>query len=90
MEVEPSSSTRDLADELGVGQRTIVDYLHKFDFVHKKPPHNPHELIEAQVIRRVEVCYQLLDNSLDDRFWKRIVTCDEKWVVLVNYDRSRR
>jgi hypothetical protein len=27
---------------------------------------------------------------LDDRFWKRIVTCDEKWVFLVNRDRSRR
>ncbi len=37
LEDEPSSSTRDLADELGVAQRTVVNYLHKFDFIHKKP-----------------------------------------------------
>jgi histone-lysine N-methyltransferase SETMAR len=90
LEDEPSSSTRDLADELGVAQRTVVNYLHKFDFVHKKPRQDPHELTEAQTIRRVEVCCQLLDNPLDNRLWKRIVTCDEKWVFLVNRDRSKR
>ncbi len=29
LEDEPSSSTRDLADELAVAQRTVVNYLHK-------------------------------------------------------------
>jgi histone-lysine N-methyltransferase SETMAR len=82
LEDEPSSSTRDMADELGVAQRTVVNYLHTFDFVHKKPRQDPHELTEAQAIRSVEVCGQLLDNPLDDRFWKRIVTCDEKKVML--------
>jgi transposase len=72
-EDKPSSSTRDLADELRVAQRTVFNYLHKFDFVHKKPRQDPHELTEAQAIRRVEVCRQLLDNPLDERFWKRIV-----------------
>ncbi|CAF2346816.1 unnamed protein product [Rotaria sp. Silwood2] len=89
LEDEPSFSTHDLADELGVAQRTVVNYLHKFDFVHKKPRQDPHELTEAQAIRCVEICRQLLDNPLDDRFWKRIVTCDEKWAFLVNRDRSR-
>ncbi len=68
----------------------VVNYLHKFDFVDKKPRQDPHELTEAQAIRCVEVCRQLLDNPLDDRFWKRIVTCDKKWVFLVNRDRSKR
>ena len=90
LEDEPSSSTRDLAEELEVSQRTVVNYLHKFDFVHKKPRQDPHELTEAQAARRVEICRQLLENPLDDRFWKRIVTCDEKWVFLVNHDRSKR
>ncbi|CAF4482611.1 unnamed protein product [Rotaria sp. Silwood2] len=78
LEDEPSSNTRDLADELGVAQRTVVHYLHKCDFVHKKPRQDPQELTEAQAIRHVEICRQLLDNPLDDRFWKHIVTCDEK------------
>ena len=90
VEDEPSLNTRDLADELGVAQRTIVNYLHKFDFVHKKPRQDPQELTEGEAIRRVEVSRQLLDSPLDDRFWKRIVTCDEKWVFLVNLDHSRR
>ncbi|CAF3284141.1 unnamed protein product [Rotaria sp. Silwood2] len=90
LEDEPSSSTRDLANDLGVAQRTVVNYLHKFDLVHKKPRQDPHELTEAQAIRRVEVCRQLLDNSLDDQSWKRILTCDEKWIFLVNRDRFRR
>jgi histone-lysine N-methyltransferase SETMAR len=89
LEDEPSSSTRDLADKLGVAQQTVVNYLHKFDFVHKKPRPDSHELTDAQAIRRVEVCRQLLDNPLDDHFWKRIVTCDEKWFFLVNRDRSK-
>ena len=53
LEDEPSSNTRGLADELGVAQRTVVNYLHKFDFVHKKPRQDPHELTEAQALRRL-------------------------------------
>ena len=57
---------------------------------HKKPRQDPHELTEAQGKRRVEVSRQLLENPLDDRFWKRIVTSDEKWVYLVNHNRQKR
>ena len=56
LEDESSSNTRDLADELGAVQRTVVSYLHKFDFVYKKRRQDPHELTEAQAIRHVEVC----------------------------------
>ena len=90
LDLEPSSSTRELAEELGVSQMTVVRKLHEFDFVHKKPRQDPHELSEAQAAKRVEICRQLLTNSCDDRFWKRIVTSDEKWVYLVNHDRSKR
>jgi histone-lysine N-methyltransferase SETMAR len=90
LDVEPSSSTRELAEDLGVSQRTVVNKLHQFDFVHKKPRQDPHELTEAQAAKRVEICRQLLNNPLNDRFWKRIVTSDEKWVFLVNHDRSKR
>jgi transcriptional antiterminator len=78
LDAEPSSSTRELAEELGVSQRTIVNKLHEFNFVHKKPRQDPHELTETQANKRVEICRQLLDNQLNDRFWKRIVTSDEK------------
>jgi transposase len=91
LEDEPSSSSRELASVLGVSShQTVLNHLHQMDFVHKKPRQDPHELTEAQAKRRVEVCRQLLENPLDDRFWKRIVTSDEKWVYLVNHNRQKQ
>ncbi|KAJ1369631.1 hypothetical protein KIN20_031125 [Parelaphostrongylus tenuis] len=40
LDAEPPSSTRDLAEKLGVSRRTVVNKLHQFDFVHKKPCQN--------------------------------------------------
>ena len=58
--------------------------------MHKKPRQDPHELTEEQAATRIEICRQLLENPQDDEFWKCIITSDEKWVYLVNRDRSRR
>ena len=77
LDVEPSSSTRELAEELGVNQKTVWNHLKQLDFVHKKPRQDPHELTEVQAAKRVEICRQLLNNLLDDHFWKRIVTSEE-------------
>ena len=43
----------------------------------------PHELTLQQAHRRVGICRQLIDNPIDDRFIRRIVTCDEKWVFRI-------
>jgi len=90
LDMKPSSSTRDLAFKLGVGKSTIHWHLKQLDFVHKKPRQDPHELTKAQADKRVQICRQLLQNPRDDRFWKRIVTSDEKWVYLVNHNRDKR
>jgi transposase len=52
LDAEPSSSTREFAEELEVSQQTIVNKLHEFNFVHKKPRQDPHELTEAQANKR--------------------------------------
>jgi len=83
---KPGKQT-ELAEELGVDQKTVWNHLKQLDYVHKKPRQDPHELTEAQAAKQVEICRQLLNNPLDNRFWKRIVTWDEKWV---NHDRSKR
>ncbi|KAJ1357532.1 hypothetical protein KIN20_015702 [Parelaphostrongylus tenuis] len=44
LDAEPSSSTRDLAAELGVSQQAVVGELHQFDFVNKEPRQDPHKL----------------------------------------------
>ena len=49
----------------------------------------PHELTPQQAPRRVDVCRQLIGNPVDDRFIRRIVTCDEKWVYYRNPDASK-
>jgi histone-lysine N-methyltransferase SETMAR len=90
LDIEPSSSTRELAEELGVSQMIVARKLHEFDFVHKKPRQDPHELTEAQAAKRAEICRQLLTNPCDDRFWKQIVTSDEKWIFLVNHNRQKK
>ncbi|CAF3228652.1 unnamed protein product [Rotaria socialis] len=91
LEDEPSSSSRELASILGVSSnQTVLNHLYRMDFVHKKPRQGPYELTEAQAKHRVEVCRQLLENPLDDRFWKRIVTSDEKGVYLINHNRQKQ
>ena len=47
-----------------------------------------HELIPQQAQCRVDICCQLISNPMDDRFIRRIVTCDEKWVYYCNPDTS--
>ncbi|CAF1237776.1 unnamed protein product [Didymodactylos carnosus] len=81
LEDEPSSSSRELASVFGVSShQTVLNHLHQIDFVNKKPRQDPHELSASQ----------LLENPLDDRFWKRIVTSDEKWIFLVNHNRQKQ
>ena len=33
-----------------------------------------------QAERRVDICHQLIGNPMDERFIRKIVACDEKWV----------
>jgi len=86
----PTSSTRDFEAMLSVGKSTIHRNLQQLDFVHKKPRQDPHELTHAQESKSVEVCHKLLSYQLDDPFWKRIVTSDEKWIYLVSHNRQKR
>lgn len=44
---EPSSNNDDFPKELEALQWTIVNYIHQYVFIHKKPPQDPHELTET-------------------------------------------
>ena len=78
------AGTRQLSRTLGCSQSTINRRLRKLDYVLKRPRKDPHNLTQEQARRRIDVCTQLLQNPLDDRFWRRIVTCDEKWIFFNN------
>ena len=50
----------------------------------------PPELTPQQAQRSVDICRQLIGNPTDDRFIRRIVTCDEKWIYYRNPDASNQ
>jgi len=90
VEANPGTSTRRLSDDLGISQSSAVRHLHRIGKVLKSCRVVPHELTEVQAQRRVQMCNQLLANPHDERFMKRIVTCDEKWVYYRNPDTRKQ
>ena len=84
LDEEPSASTRDVSAVLCCHHSTIDRHLQHLGLETRRPREIPHELTPEQAQRRVDVCKQLLENPMDERFLKRIVTCDEKWVYLRN------
>lgn len=90
VEANPSTSTRRLSAELGISQASVVGHLHALGKVNKCCREVPHELTVHQAQNRVDTCRKLLDNPRDDRFIRRIVTCDEKWVYFSNPDKQRQ
>lgn len=90
IEANPTTSTRRLSAELGASNTTISRHLHKLGKINKRCREVPHELTESQAKRRVDVCRQLLLNPNDQRWIKRIVTCDEKWVYYDNPDKRNQ
>ena len=90
VEANPGTSTRRLSDEHGVSHMTVARHLHRIGKVNRSYRVVPHELSVAQAQRRVEACIQLRTNPNDERFLKRIVTCDEKWVYYRNPDTRKQ
>ena len=90
IEANPSTSTRTLSAELGIPQTSIVRHLHTLGKVNRRCREVPHELTEIQAQRRVETCRKLLQNPRDERFIRRIVTCDEKWIYFSNPDKKNQ
>ena len=51
----------------------------------------PDELTLQQAQRRVDICSPFTGgNPMDDRFIRRIVTCNKKWVYYRNPDASKQ
>lgn len=90
MESHPDASTRELSTLLGSSKDTIHRNLLKLGYKNKAPRIVPHDLTYAQAQRRLNTCKELLKNPTDFRFWKRIVTSDEKWIFFVNPDNRKK
>lgn len=88
VESNPSQSIRQLAAKVGSSKSTIQRHLHSIGKKYRAPRIDPYELSESQANKRLEICKSLLKNPLDDRFFKRIVAMDEKWVLFNNPNRK--
>ena len=86
VELEPSTSTRILSTEFGTSQFTINNHLGQLGFVNRHCRQVPHELTPDQARDRIDICKRLLGNPLDERHFKQIVACDEKWIFFRNPD----
>jgi histone-lysine N-methyltransferase SETMAR len=90
VEANPSTSTHILSAELDIPQTSIVRHLHALGMVNRRCREVPHDLTENQAQRRVDTCRILLQNPHDERFFRRIVTCDEKWIYFDNPDKQNQ
>lgn len=89
VECDPSLSTRQLADRLHSSKSTIHRHLCSMGKKYRAPQIDPYELTESQANKRLRICQMLLNNPLDDRFFKTIVAMDEKWILFNNPGKKR-
>ena len=88
VKANPTTTTRRLSLEFRTSNSTIWENLQRLGMVVKRCREVPHELTPAQKRHRVDVCIQLLTNTQDELFFKRIVTCDEKWIHFNNFNQQ--
>jgi len=87
---KPQSSCRQLSTTLEILKSTVLEHSIHLDYEYKQRRQDQHELTVFQANKRIEICKQLLQNSVGIRYWKKIVTCDQKWLCLRNPENRRQ
>ncbi len=82
-------STYDIAKELNIDQKTVLNHLHKAGYKKKLDVWVPHELTQKNLLDRVSICDSLLKRNEIEPFLKRLITGDEKWIKYDNVVRKR-
>ena len=70
-----------------------IPYIHQIKLLRKWYRSNRsvhYELTPQQAQQRVDICHQLINNPMDVRFIRKIITCDEKWIYYSNPDTSKQ
>ncbi|KAL9925456.1 histone-lysine N-methyltransferase SETMAR-like [Glossina fuscipes fuscipes] len=87
IEVDRHVSSRNIAQELKIDHKTILNHLHKAGFEKKLDVWVPHQLTEKNMMDRISICEALAKRNEIDPFLKRMVT--EKWITYDNPVRKR-
>jgi len=78
VELDRHASTLDIAEALGIDQKTVWNHLKKAGFKKMLDIWVPHELTQKNLIDRISISEILQKRKEIDPFLKQVVTCDEK------------
>ena len=87
LDENPHLTTRDIADELQIAIQSVSNHIRKIGYVSRLDRLGPHDLTEAQLACRTEICDSLIKREKNLPFLKSVVTGDEKWIVYNNIKR---
>jgi len=79
----------EIARELGIDHKTVLNHLHKVRYKKKLDVWIPHELNVRNMMDRINICDTLLKRNEIEPFLKRMITGDEKWITYDNSTRKR-
>ena len=82
-------STVEIARELGIDYKTVLNPLHKVGYKKKLDVWVPHELSVRNMMDRINICDTLLKRNETEPFVKRMITGDEKWITYDNPTRKK-
>lgn len=88
LEVQPSATTRELAQALGRHHSTIEHRLHTLGYRRVLARWIPHRLTAANRAARVSICQSLLLRPQRKDFLASLVTGDESWILYQNDART--
>jgi len=80
---------REIVARLKIGKSTVSEHLSKLQMIKKLDVWVPHDLTEKNRIDRISISDLLYKRNEYNRFLKRIVTSDEKWIICNNVERKR-
>lgn len=89
LDEDASQNSRDLADQLGVNQSTVIRRLKSMGKIQKVGHWVPHALSPSNIAQRLNLSIALLARYRRKSFLWQIVTGDEKWVYYENPQRKR-
>jgi len=82
-------STVEIARELSIDHKTVLNHLHKVGYKKKLDVWVPHELSVRNMMDRINICDTLLKRNEIKSFLKKMITSDEKWITYDNPTRKR-
>ena len=83
-------STVEIARELGIDHKTVLNHLHKAGQKKKlEAVWVPHELSVRNMMDRINICDTLLKRNEIKPFLKKMIIGDEKWITYDNPTRKR-